>query len=389
MAKYTDWYEVELDGYLKGRVPDVIRFEAIRELTSHFAEHTEELIAKGMDPIEAEKVAVKTFGHPRKAALNLMGEARTSGVGKWILNLSSIAIVLVVAYLTVFLYRSSLHYEYPENSVVGAILHYKVLVGLSSAVGILIALGTVLTRKLPLRQVVVSWVGALAVTSVVLLLIGKPTFAGIPDSEMPKLVTEWKEKNKVMFDLADTDSKIRKIISSRGYSATIPDRQTRLETISKLAPKLLGGQASGYVEVVGKDTSGYLVPTGSLGKNNMGYRFGADDQVFQSSDPFPFLIYQMKYVKDPSVALEAWEADNFPYFSARESIVQTVALSQFNFIASAEQIPAMSVWEMTFKSVGMVALGSGLYLAFFLLASFVLLLLTGLTFQSSFQRRIA
>ena len=47
MAKYADWYAVELDGFLKGRISDVRRFEAVKEITSHLSEHVDDLISKG------------------------------------------------------------------------------------------------------------------------------------------------------------------------------------------------------------------------------------------------------------------------------------------------------------------------------------------------------
>ncbi|MEI7985556.1 MAG: permease prefix domain 1-containing protein, partial [Armatimonadota bacterium] len=73
---YADWYAVELDGYLRGRMSEVQRFEATREILNHFAEHVDDLVSKGMDPIEAEKAAIVAFGSPRQAAINLLGQSK-------------------------------------------------------------------------------------------------------------------------------------------------------------------------------------------------------------------------------------------------------------------------------------------------------------------------
>ena len=95
MARYADWYAVELDGYLKGRLPDIQRFEATKEITNHFAEHVEDLVSKGMDPLEAEKAAIVAFGSPRQAAINLLGDSKGNAIGKWLVLVGCLMITLL------------------------------------------------------------------------------------------------------------------------------------------------------------------------------------------------------------------------------------------------------------------------------------------------------
>ncbi|MEI7986660.1 MAG: hypothetical protein WCI55_13625, partial [Armatimonadota bacterium] len=92
---------------------------------------------------------------------------------------------------------------------------------------------------------------------------------------------------------------------------------------------------------------------------------------------------------DASKAVEAWRADGYPGSYYRDSGMATMAVDQLNFIAGAEQLPAMGLLELTFKSVGSVAIYTGIWLAFTLICSWILVQLSNLTFQSSFRRRIA
>jgi hypothetical protein len=66
-----------------------------------------------------------------------------------------------------------------------------------------------------------------------------------------------------------------------------------------------------------------------------------------------------------------------------------MAVDQFNFIAGAEQLPAMGLLELTIKSVGSVAIYTSVWLAITLISSWIFVQVSNLTFQSSFRRRIA
>ena len=386
MGKYTDWYEVELDGYLKGRLPDVQRFEAVKEVANHFAEHVEELVEKGMEPIEAEKAAIKGFGTPRKAAINLMRESQSSRIGGVMMHLGMIGIFLWVPLLTLSLYCISLQYRYTTASVSGLITNYRTMIGLALVVGVLISASSVLLRKVPVRRVAFSWIITMGITTIVCLLAGKQPYVGYYDSQVPNMIKEWKTKNALAFKLADIDTKLRKKVTT-GFGDNKSDTAFYLAAIKSEAPKLLEGVKAGYVDVVGTETSGYLVATGSIGKNNIGFWNGIED--FDSKSPFPTLTYRMKYVKDPDSAISAWQQGGYPRHDSRTSALGEMAVTQLNFIAGAEQFPVMSIWELTFKSVGMVAVATLSFLSLILFASWILLLLTTLTFQSSFRRRFA
>ena len=101
------------------------------------------------------------------------------------------------------------------------------------------------------------------------------------------------------------------------------------------------------------------------------------------------MVYRLKYEKDPAKAIDAWKQNSYPYYSSHESALQSMALTQFNFIAGAEQFSVMGLLELTARSVGMVALTSGVLLILILFCSWIILKISGITFQSSFRRRIA
>ena len=66
-----------------------------------------------------------------------------------------------------------------------------------------------------------------------------------------------------------------------------------------------------------------------------------------------------------------------------------MAVDQLNFIAGAEQLPAMSLLELILKSVGMIAVFTGLLLVITLCGSWMLLQVSSITFQASFRRKLA
>lgn len=75
MASRIDWYLVELERMLKGR----ISLEALNDLQIETRAHIESardaLIAKGCEPNNSEVEAIKTFGSPRDLALGALGES--------------------------------------------------------------------------------------------------------------------------------------------------------------------------------------------------------------------------------------------------------------------------------------------------------------------------
>jgi hypothetical protein len=381
MGKYSDWYAVELEGYLRGRLPDIQRFEAVKEVSNHFAEHVDDLVEKGMDPIEAEKAAIKAFGSPRKSAINFLTNTQSSRLGAFFRSFSMLGIVLFIFAMTCNLYCSSMHFQLPGIDIL-----FKVFFGFAVVVFVSIILSTLLQRRVAIKKLLLAWTIGLALTTLGCLVVGKPQYAGVPDREMPHLIKQWKAKNAVAFKLSEIDQRIRNN-NDRGRVSNPTNDQTLLLAIKTDAPKLLEGRGFGFVEVVGKETNGYLVPIKFMGRNNMGYRYGLES--IEDKSVFPTMLYQLKYEKDPKKAVAAWRENEYPYFSSYESGMATMAVHQLNFIAGAEQLPAMGLFELTFKSVGMVALMSGSLLAFTLICSWILLQLSSVTFQSSFRRRIA
>ncbi len=382
MAKYSDWYIVELEGYLKGRLPDIHRFEAIKELSNHFAEHVDELVEKGMDPVEAEKSAINSFGSPRKAAINFLANSRSARAGASIGTVGMVAVVLFIFVLTFALYSASLRFQVqgPQYYFLGAL-------GLAVVAAVAILLSTILGRKMAAKRFVSAWAAGILATTFVCLAAGKPQYAGIPDRDIPKMVTEWKAKNEIAFKLSQIDQKLRKTICTSHSANDSEDFPGYLIAMKTEAPKLLEGIHLGYIEVVGQETSGYLIPASSSWRQYRGNGFGFE--FMTNSTSFPTHIYKLKYEKDASKAVEAWRAGGYPGSYYRDSGMATMAVDQLNFIAGAEQLPAMGLLELTFKSVGSVAIYTGLWLAITLICSWILVQLSNLTFQSSFRRKIA
>lgn len=106
MGKYIDWYSVELDGYLKGRLSDVKRFEAIKEIQNHFAEHVGDLVEKGMGETEAEKAAIASFGSPREASVQLLNEGPRSRFGSALFTITAALIVIFIGMMSGYVHIS-------------------------------------------------------------------------------------------------------------------------------------------------------------------------------------------------------------------------------------------------------------------------------------------
>jgi len=77
MPKYTQWYVVELDGLLRGKVPAERLHELLSEIECHLQDAVQERTAKGMAVEEAELAALEALGSPEKIAAEEM--ARNSG----------------------------------------------------------------------------------------------------------------------------------------------------------------------------------------------------------------------------------------------------------------------------------------------------------------------
>ena len=328
MAKYAEWYAVELDGYLKGRVSDVQRFEAIKEISNHFAEHVDDLVEKGLDPIQAEKIAIKTFGSPRQAAMNLIGLTNNPRIGRLTNAIGALFIVLTIFDAILSLFAMALHFDIPEWTFVGAILSYQCVLGLLFVTTIALLLGTLLTKKVPVRILVSSSLIALSIVTIVGLSVGTPDYGRVKSSQLSDKAKEWRQINEAAWKLSDIDEKIRKTVrkgSSGGH----------LATISSLAPGLLEGKKLGYVDVVGRETSGYLVPAGSVGINNIGFH-EYDHVEYKGETTFPFAVYNLKYVKDGEEAIACWLQDGTYFY--RETPLQKLAIDQLNFAAGAEHL---------------------------------------------------
>ncbi|MFI5387202.1 MAG: HAAS signaling domain-containing protein [Fimbriimonadales bacterium] len=72
MGKYIDWYLVELEGRIKGRLPEAAIGETLAEVEQHLLACAGDLEKGGAALDEAEKEATRRFGSPTKIAWSLI-----------------------------------------------------------------------------------------------------------------------------------------------------------------------------------------------------------------------------------------------------------------------------------------------------------------------------
>lgn len=392
MAKYADWYAVELDGYLRGRVSEEQRFESVKEIMNHLAEHVDELVAKGMGQVDAEKAAIKTFGSPRDAALNLMNQGSRWRFGGVVNTFAAVAMMVGMVITTVGFQAFSLKlpYSYPlQQAVLGAI----------GGVIALSLIGSLISRKVEIRKYAFAWMAGLILSAGYLFAGPEKHFANIPPNEFARNFALWKEGNASTLKVAAIHEKVINAFGQAsgqyyyGENTNISAEQkaAALKVISEKVPDLLKIKPS-YIQLGGKLTLGYLVPSGRNAMDNYYYRtrYSYDfDGAFKppTGEVFPWTTATMKYVKTPEEAIEAWRTSLINYSGLRD--FGMMAQMQKEFLVNAEMIAVKTKTEMAWATLLPLSGSSLLYVLMMIFGSWLTSKVPNLTFHSSFRRRLA
>ncbi|MEQ1932521.1 MAG: permease prefix domain 1-containing protein [Fimbriimonadaceae bacterium] len=85
MLDYISWYLVELERRLRRKRSARATTDLLIETRAHLEEHAGEMIAKGMDKVNAERMAVADFGDPQSVANAVLGHGHMSRSTYWAL----------------------------------------------------------------------------------------------------------------------------------------------------------------------------------------------------------------------------------------------------------------------------------------------------------------
>lgn len=84
MAKYIEWYLVELESMLEGRLREDRIHDLLREAKAHLEDTAEQLRTSGMAEKESDLVAIERFGRARRIADEALGNRVPSRLaGRW------------------------------------------------------------------------------------------------------------------------------------------------------------------------------------------------------------------------------------------------------------------------------------------------------------------
>ena len=388
MARYAEWYAVELDGYLKGRISDVARFEAIKEVNNHFAEHVDDLVAKGMDPVEAEKAAIKSFGSPRNAALNLMERSKGRNLGSFFTTLGCLAIIgLAYIFGTIV---PQVELQSTSSRPFGPyFLEFFLALWIALAIGLIS--GIFMTKKVPALKMLIS--GGIGVTMAFGNFMLTPTrnFAGIPPEKFESTMTKWLAARDASTQMAKLDDLIVEPsrLIARGNEEKPLDSTLALERIKSEAPKMLAIKPTCAV-VDGKLTAGFLGPAKM---SIIGYHSDYDNTVErrdvgeEMGYRLPGYLQHLQYYETTDEALTAWgqaaQSTSMSYFFTR------MANEQHTSLTKARAYFGLSKTELMVTTMGpFVASTFGVILCM-ILVGWLLTKIPNITVQSSFLRRIA
>lgn len=395
MAKYADWYTVELDGYLKGRVSDVHRFHAVREISNHIAEHVDELIERGMDSVDAEKAAIASFGPPRNAALNfLQGRNPWTKLGNILLWVGCIGIVATICFTGIFFQNMMLYRPWSEYGS----YFLPISAGLWVAMGIGLAFGALMTKKVAVKRLFSSWMVGLMLTAGYLLAGPEKHFADVVPTQFETAMKGWQEGHTATLKIAklyDSIAEPSGIQDVNGQNVA-QDRTLAIERIRTLGPQLLAIKPS-YVSVRGKETTGFLGPVDNGYYPYHQYaqaRYGADpyrigmDELPVTGHAFPWTRLNLQYFKTADEAIEAWSSSS-RYFGGQTNEFSQMAVHQELFMGNAKEIVEMSRAQVAFRTLGPLAGGTLGMLLLVLIVSWLLTKIPNVTLHSSFRRKIA
>jgi hypothetical protein len=130
MAKYLEWYCVELESELKRRTTPQSAFLLVKEIRGHLVDHTEELTDGGMPLEDAERAAILELGDPICMVRNLFP-------ARWpfrLVELFACAGLAMAAYAILYLSRKlSLQINTLEAHRVLVIVGYLSVAGVTAA----------------------------------------------------------------------------------------------------------------------------------------------------------------------------------------------------------------------------------------------------------------
>ena len=391
MSRYSDWYAVELDGYLRGRMSEVQRFESTKEILNHFSEHVEDLVAKGMNSVEAEKAAIVAFGPPRQAALNLISSSKETMAGKWL----SLIGCLCIAWLTFglglngMLYQIHAYFQSSFFPLFYADMRYVIGILVLSLIG-----GVILTRKVPVAKMLLA--GGFGIASIgILFLVGPElNYGNVPKNKFDSMATKWRSAHEVTKKLAALENSICEATYAQRYSGdkyVLPISDLAMKSINSDTPKMVALNSE-YIKIAGTRIGGYLGPptVDPTKRWTNEDDDGIDPRTFSSEtgDMFPVAMRTFHYYDTPQAALRAW-TDSQQRYGSGYSAFGYAARDQEEFIASAEKFGKLSRPQLLAATILPVILIVYTYLAVMMLVAWPLTKLPNMTLRTSFRRRFA
>ncbi len=400
MAKYLDWYSVELDGYLKGRLSDVKRFEAIKEIQNHFAEHIEELKDKGMGEVEAEKAALATFGSPRDAAMQLLNQGPRSRFGGVLSTIAAVLVVLSIGTMTGYFHLAGVQSFGTLIGFGGPYGLWNTSMGILSAVGILSLISAFLSRKVYFGKLLLAWSISLVLSFAFLVLGPEKHFADVPPEKYAAMHDLWVKANDSTVKLAALETKILKATGrGQGYYYYSDgeedkfDKTAAANAIQTYAPQMLNIEPE-YCKLVGDKTKGYLAPRRTNAGSqiyyyryrgmNVGASSGGSEDTPKTGPNFPYAQVNLRYVDTPSEAISAWQ--NYSNYSSE---FRSSASQQVSFLQDADRITKMNRLQLALMTEAPLAGGTLLNLLFLSGVCWVVSKIPSFALRSTFRRVVA
>jgi hypothetical protein len=391
MAKYADWYAVELDGYLKGRISEVQRFESTKEILNHFAEHVDDLVSKGMDPGEAEKAAVMAFGSPRQAAINLLGNSKENLLGKWLILVGC----TLIAWLTLGMGMTGI-FDQLQAYYISPFFQYYYQYQHQAwyLLAISLVAGTVLTRRVPVVKMLAGGGIGISLICIVFIFGPKINFGNVAIADQTTMLAKWNSYLSASVQLAKLENSILEPSYSENYrdEKNLPsDKPVAIERIKSEAPKMLNLNSS-LVKVSGIRTSGYLGPAKSdqvpILQNPYEDGMKQGTTIPGSGDTFWVSQMTLQYYESPELALKAW-SERQSMYGGTYSLFGSTSTFQKEYIERAKKYFGYSNLQLLLATIGPVILVVLAFLGCMMIVGWPLTKMPIVTLRTSFRRRLA